>query len=81
MEKEGVGMALPIAIVEDQTLDAQRLEELLQSGICVEKMLGHTLRMTLRFSLSSLHFSLAAAAFQMSVFRPAPVGRSVGKLL
>lgn len=30
MEKEGVGMALPIAIVEDQTPDAQRLEELLQ---------------------------------------------------
>ena len=29
MEKEGVGMALPIAIVEDQTPDAQRLEELL----------------------------------------------------
>ena len=53
----------------------------LQSAICVEKMLGHTIRMTLRFSLSSLHFSLAAAAFQMSVFRPAPVGRSVGKLL
>ena len=44
-------------------------------------MLGHTIRMTLRFSLSSLHFSLAAAAFHMSVFRPAPVGRSVGKLL
>ena len=53
----------------------------LQSAICVEKMLGHTIRMTLRFSLSSLHFSLAAAAFQMSVFRPAPVGRSVDKLL
>ena len=53
----------------------------LQSAICVEKMPGHTIRMTLRFSLSSLHFSLAAAAFQMSVFRPAPVGRSVGKLL
>lgn len=28
MEKEGIWMALPIAIVEDQTLDAQRLEEL-----------------------------------------------------
>ena len=53
----------------------------LQSAICVEKMPGHTIRMTLRFSLSSLHVSLAAAAFQMSVFRPAPVGRSVGKLL
>ena len=53
----------------------------LQSAICVEKMPDHTIRMTLRFSLSSLHFSLAAAAFQMSVFRPAPVGRSVGKLL
>ena len=32
MEKEGVGMALPIAIVEDQAPDAQRLEELLQGG-------------------------------------------------
>ena len=53
----------------------------LQSAICVEKMLGHTIRMTLRFSLSSLHFSLAAAAFQNVSIRPAPVGRSVGKLL
>ena len=33
MEKEGVGMALPIAIVEDQTPDAQRLEELLQQQL------------------------------------------------
>ena len=33
MEKESVGMALPIAIVEDQTLDAQRLEELLQQQL------------------------------------------------
>lgn len=33
MEKEGVWMALPIAIVEDQTLDAQRLEELLQQQL------------------------------------------------
>ena len=29
MEKEGVWMALPIAIVEDQAADARRLEELL----------------------------------------------------
>ena len=33
MEKEGVWMALPIAIVEDQTPDAQRLEELLQQQL------------------------------------------------
>ena len=33
MEKEGIWMALPIAIVEDQTLDAQRLEELLQQQL------------------------------------------------
>ena len=33
MEKEGVGMALPIAIVEDQTPDAQQLEELLQQQL------------------------------------------------
>ena len=33
MEKEGVGMALPIAIVEDQAPDAQRLEELLQQQL------------------------------------------------
>lgn len=33
MEKEGVWMALPIAIVEDQIPDAQRLEELLQQQL------------------------------------------------
>ena len=33
MEKEGIWMALPIAIVEDQTPDAQRLEELLQQQL------------------------------------------------
>lgn len=33
MEKESVGMALPIAIVEDQAPDAQRLEELLQQQL------------------------------------------------
>ena len=33
MEKEGVGMALPIAIVEDQAADARRLEELLQQQL------------------------------------------------
>lgn len=33
MEKEGVWMALPIAIVEDQAADARRLEELLQQQL------------------------------------------------
>ena len=33
MEKEGVWMALPIAVVEDQISDAQRLEELLQQQL------------------------------------------------
>ena len=33
MEKEGVWMALPIAVVEDQIPDAQRLEELLQQQL------------------------------------------------
>ena len=41
MEKEGVGMALPIAIVEDQTPDARRLRRALRFGEdCIEILDG-----------------------------------------